>query len=144
MPDATDQPAPVAPEAPPPPAPRRRRRRWPWVVVGLLMLPALLFAAWTALTLWYTYSDGERSGFLQKVSRKGWVCKTWEGELQLVAIPGAAPEMFHFTVREDSVAKQLERLMGQRVTVYYEQHRGIPTDCFGDTEYFVTRARATQ
>jgi hypothetical protein len=112
-------------------------------VAGLLLLPALAFAAWTAITLAFTYSDGERSGFLQKVSRKGWICKTWEGELQLVAIPGAAPEMFHFTVRDDKVAKELERLMGQRVTVYYEQHRGVPTDCFGDTEYFVTRARST-
>jgi hypothetical protein len=123
---------------------RRRRRRWPWVVVGVLLLPALAFAAWTAITLNFTYSDGERSGFLQKVSRKGWICKTWEGELQLVAIPGAAPEMFYFTVREDSVAASLQQLMGQRVTIYYQQHRGVPNTCFGDTEYFVTRARLTQ
>ena len=122
---------------------RRRRRRWPWVVFGLLLLPALAFAAWTAITLNFTYSDGERSGFLQKVSRKGWICKTWEGELQLVAIPGAAPEMFYFTVSDDSVAASLQRLMGQRVTVYYEQHRGIPNSCFGETGYFVTRARLT-
>jgi hypothetical protein len=104
----------------------------------------LAFVAWTAITLAFNYSDGERSGFLQKVSRKGWICKTWEGELQLVAIPGAAPEMFHFTVRDQQVANDLEHLMGQRVTVYYEQHRGVPTSCFGDTEYFVTKARLTQ
>jgi len=36
------------------------------------------------ITLQVVYSDGERVGYIQKISRKGWVCKTWEGELAMV------------------------------------------------------------
>jgi hypothetical protein len=94
------------------------------------------------ITLHFTYSSGERAGFLQKVSRRGWICKTWEGELQLTAIPGAAPEKFVFSVRSDSVAKALNAFSGQHVVVDYAQHVGVPTTCFGDTEYYVTGVRA--
>lgn len=80
---------------------------------------------------------------MQKLSRKGWICKTWEGELSLIAIPGAAPEKFYFTVREDAVAKQLEALMGKRVSLQYEQHKGLPTSCFGETDYFVSGVKLT-
>ena len=75
---------------------------------------------------------------MQKLSRKGWVCKTWEGELSLVALPGAAPEKFEFSVRDDAVAARINAAVGQRVALSYEQHRGIPSSCFGDTEYFIT------
>lgn len=95
------------------------------------------FAVYIWVVLSWSYSEGERAGFLQKVSYKGWICKTWEGELSLVAIPGAAPEKFLFTVREDAVAQQLNAVAGKRVTLKYEQHRGLPSSCFGDTDYFV-------
>jgi hypothetical protein len=98
---------------------------------------ALLFALYIAAVLSWSYSEGERAGFLQKVSYKGWICKTWEGELSLVAIPGAAPEKFLFTVRDEAVAQKLNAVAGKRVTLKYEQHRGLPTSCFGDTDYFV-------
>jgi hypothetical protein len=98
----------------------------------------LLFAAYIALALNWSYSKGERAGFLQKVSQKGWICKTWEGELSLVALPGAAPEKFLFTIRDEAVAKLVNDAAGQRVTLAYEQHQGLPTSCFGDTDYFVT------
>ena len=106
--------------------------------LGFVILSVLLAIAlyiWAVLS--WSYSEGERAGFLQKVSYKGWICKTWEGELSLVAIPGAAPEKFLFTVRDEAVAQQLNAVAGKRVTLKYEQHRGLPTSCFGDTDYFV-------
>ena len=108
---------------------------------GLIVALAALFAAYVALTLTWSYSSGERAGFLQKMSLKGWVCKTWEGELSLIAIPGAAPEKFLFSVRDAVVAKRLESSMGRRVTLTYEQHKGVPSSCFGETEYFVVDIR---
>jgi hypothetical protein len=121
----------------------RKRRRWGWILVGgLVVLPALLLAIWTAITLTYTYSRGERAGYIQKLSRKGWICKTWEGELAMVNMPGAAQERFPFTVRSDSVAQEMTKMMGSRVAITYEEHRGVPGTCFGETDYFVTRAQA--
>lgn len=106
--------------------------------LGFALLSVLLaFALYIWAVLSWSYSEGERAGFLQKVSYKGWICKTWEGELSLVAIPGAAPEKFLFTVRDEAVAQQLNEVAGKRVTLKYEQHRGLPTSCFGDTDYFV-------
>jgi len=104
-----------------------------FVILSLLVAFALYI--WAVLS--WSYSEGERAGFLQKVSYKGWICKTWEGELSLVAIPGAAPEKFLFTVRDEAVAQELNAVAGKRVTLKYEQHRGLPTSCFGDTDYFV-------
>lgn len=104
------------------------------VVLGALAL----FALYIFIALQWSYSTGERAGFLQKVSNKGWICKTWEGELSLVAIPGAAPEKFLFTVRDEAVAQKISAAAGKRVTLNYEQHKGLPTSCFGDTDYFVT------
>lgn len=108
---------------------------------GACLLAALLFVAYVALALNWSYSNGERAGFLQKLSSKGWVCKTWEGELSLVAIPGASPEKFLFTVRNTEVVGQLNALMGKRVALDYEQHKGLPSSCWGETEYFVTGVR---
>ena len=106
--------------------------------LGFAVLSVLLaFALYIWAVLSWSYSEGERAGFLQKVSYKGWIYKTWEGELSLVAIPGAAPEKFFFTVRDEAVAQQLNEVAGKRVTLKYEQHRGLPTSCFGDTDYFV-------
>ncbi len=105
----------------------------------LVVLSAIaLFALYIFIALNWSYSTGERAGFLQKVSKKGWICKTWEGELSLVAMPGAAPEKFLFTVRDEAVAQKISAAAGKRVTLNYEQHKGLPTTCFGDTDYFVT------
>jgi hypothetical protein len=107
---------------------------------------AVFVAAACALYLWsalhWSYSDGERAGFIQKLSKKGWVCKTWEGELLLATVPGAIPEKFAFTVRDERVAAQLRQLAGRRVLLTYEQHKGLPTSCFGDTDYFATAVSA--
>ena len=106
-------------------------------LVGLLATTAVVFALYVFAALNWSYSTGERAGFLQKISDKGWICKTWEGELSLVALPGAAPEKFLFTVRDAEVAKQVNAAVGKRVALTYEQHKGLPTSCFGETDYFV-------
>ena len=104
----------------------------------VLMVGAIaLFSLYIYIALNWSYSSGERAGFLQKVSHKGWICKTWEGELSLVAMPGSAPEKFLFTVRDETVAQKVSAAAGKRVTLNYEQHKGLPSSCFGDTEYFV-------
>lgn len=118
------------------------RRHWgKLAIVGLLVLPALVFTIWAGITLSYSYSDGERVGYVQKLSRKGWLCKTWEGELQLSNIPGSAPILFQFSVRSDSLARAIQGMAGRQVAIHYEQHVGVPSDCFGETEYFVTAVR---
>jgi hypothetical protein len=110
-------------------------------LVLIVVLPFVAFTFWSVLALNYTYSSGERAGYLQKISKRGWICKTWEGELQLSAIPGSVPEKFIFSVRSDSVAALLNKHNGERVVLNYQQHKGVPGSCFGDTEYFVTGVR---
>lgn len=124
------------------PAPRRRGCGKPSLVLLLVALVAAgLFALYVWAALSYDYSAGERAGYIQKFSRKGWICKTWEGELAMVNLPGAMPEIFRFTVRDDAVAERINATMGERVTLHYEQHIGLPTSCFGETDYFVTDVR---
>jgi hypothetical protein len=113
------------------------------IILSLIVALLVLFALYTWFTLHWSYSEGERAGYLQKFSRKGWVCKTWEGEILLSSMPGAIPERFAFTVRDDALVKQLMAAMGQRVQISYEQHKGVPTSCFGETEYFVTKIALT-
>ncbi|MEO7404904.1 MAG: hypothetical protein ABIU95_14655 [Burkholderiales bacterium] len=113
------------------------------LIVALLIL-ALLFAGYVFLMLKWSYSSGERAGWVQKLSHKGWLCKTWEGELSMVAMPGAMPEKFLFTVWDDRVAEELNKNMGRRVSLSYEEKIGIPTDCFGETRYFVTRVNVIE
>jgi hypothetical protein len=111
------------------------------ILLAALMVPAGLFAAYTWVTLNWSYSDGERAGYVQKFSRKGWVCKTWEGELAMVNLPGAMAEKFLFSVRDPAVAEQVEKSMGKRVSLLYEEHLGVPTTCFGETGHFITGVR---
>ena len=114
--------------------------------VGLVVTPLLMIVLWTWLTLHWSYSEGERAGTLQKFSHKGWVCKTWEGELQISTIPGSAPIIWEFSVRDELVAARLEEAVAHngRVALTYEEHRGVPTRCFGETAYFVTAVRQVQ
>ena len=123
-------------------APAAPRRRWKlWAFLLLIVLPAAAFALWIFATLKYTYSRGDRVGYNQKFSRKGWICKTWEGELAISNVPGQMPQLFDYTVRDDAVARQIQQLEGQRIALTYEQHNGVPTSCFGETPYFVVSAR---
>lgn len=113
-------------------------RRPALLSLGFLAVFVTIVTAYVWLALHWSYSEGERAGFMQKLSHKGWICKTWEGELSLVALPGAAPEKFYFSVREEAIAQQINAMVGNRVALTYEQHKGLPTSCFGETEYFVT------
>ena len=112
-----------------------------WGFLLLIVLPALGFAAWVYGALHMSYSSGERSGYVQKISNKGWICKTWEGELAMVTMPGVPAQLFAFSVRDDSVARSLLDAAGKRVNLSYEQHKGLPGTCFGETEYFITGAK---
>jgi hypothetical protein len=107
------------------------------LVVGGLLLFVVGFGLYTFATLEYSYSKGERVGFVQKLSQRGWLCKTNEGDLAMVNIVGQQAEIFHFTVRDDAVAKKIETFAGHKVAIQYEEHRGMPSSCFGDTTYFV-------
>ena len=119
--------------------PRRRRRlKGVFFLVLIVIVAILLFAAYVWTALHYDYSDGERAGYVQKFSRKGWICKTWEGELAMANLPGTMPQIFTFSVRDPAVADRINKTIGGRVRLHYEQHPGLPTDCFGETEYFVT------
>lgn len=111
------------------------------IIPGVLLAAALVFAAYTWLALSISYSEGERAGYLQKFSKRGWVCKTWEGELLLTSMPGAIPEKFEFSVRDAQVAEQMMAATGKRVRITYEQHKGVPTSCFGETEYYAANVQ---
>ena len=78
-------------------APSSARRSFGWIWLVILALIALA-AVWTWAMMSWSYSSGERAGWVQKFSRKGWICKTWEGEVALVTMPGTAQEKFQFTV----------------------------------------------
>lgn len=114
-----------------------------WLLL-VLLIPALLFSAYLGFVLNWSYSDGERAGYLQKFSRKGWLCKTYEGEMAMTTVPGVAPVLWTFTVRDEPLAAQLSTLMGKRVSLTYDEHRGIPTTCFGDTAYFVNKVQVLE
>lgn len=107
-----------------------------------LILLAVLFAGYTWLTLTWSYSEGDRAGYIQKLSKKGWVCKTWEGEMALVTMPGTMTEKFYFSVRDESIANELNSSIGKRVVLEYEEHIGVPISCFAETRYFVTGVKS--
>jgi hypothetical protein len=114
-----------------------------WFII-LILVVAGGFAGYVWLALHWSFSSGERAGYVQKFSHKGWVCKTWEGELTMMAVPGSIPEKFFFSVREDKVARAINSTMGKKVNIHYEQHKGIPTTCFGETEYYVNEVKVLE
>jgi hypothetical protein len=123
----------------------KKRRHWGLIaILVLVVLPGTVFALYTWSTLSFVYSHGERSGYVQKISKKGWVCKTWEGQIALASAPGTTSQMFDFSVRDDSVGHFIEANSAKRLSLAYDQHRDIPTSCFGDTEYFVVSARLAE
>jgi hypothetical protein len=122
---------------------RKVRNKALIALLVLLVVPVVGTSLWIWISLGYTYAMGERAGYIQKISKKGWLCKTWEGELAMANLPGTMPQIFTFTVRSDSVAHVIEQNAGKQVSLTYEQHRGVPTTCFGETEYFVTGVHRT-
>jgi hypothetical protein len=137
----TDVGATATPAASTPPQTFFRRHRWKIILFGLLAAVAGVGALWTLVTLTFSYSDGDRIGFVQKFSHKGWVCRTWEGELAMTPVPGSAPQIFLFTVRDNDVVKRIRDAEGKRVALHYKEKRGVPSSCFGDTNYFISDVR---
>jgi hypothetical protein len=131
--------APGAASQTPPPAQRSRRRSFRSWLLGSLAGAILLIVLYTLLMLWWSYSEGERAGVLQKFSKRGWICKTYEGELAMYVVGGVAPQIWNFSVRDEAVVAQLHQAVGQQVRLRYAEHRGLPTSCFGETDYFVNR-----
>ncbi len=114
------------------------------IALLLTIVVVALTAGYVKIALTWSYSKGERIGYIQKFSEKGWLCKTWEGELQMLPVPGALPEKFNFSVRDKTVISKLNSSMGKKVSLFYEQHKGIPTNCFGESEYFAVDDRVLQ
>ena len=108
-------------------------------IVGIIAAVVLALGGYIFVVTSWSYSSGERAGWVQKLSSKGWLCKTWEGEMAMVSMPGTTTEKFYFTVWDDDVAAQINKVMGKRVSLHYEEKRGIPTTCFGETRHFVTK-----
>ncbi len=137
-------------EMEPGPKPVGRKRRRFWLKVGLPVIGVVVVACaiWVWVTLGFVYASSQRSGYVRNLSQRGWLCKTWEGELAMSPAPGVADTTtaasFPFTIRNDSVAKALQLAEGQRVTLSYNEHRGIPTSCFGETQNFVRGFRVDQ
>ena len=125
---------------------RGRMGRWFVVLLVALMVGAGL---WTWLTLAWAYAEGERAGVLQKFVRRGWICKTQEGEIALYygggqyMGAGTTPQLWDFSVRDKSVAANLNKAVGHRVQLHYTEHPGIPTPCFAETRFFVDRVTVT-
>jgi hypothetical protein len=120
------------------------RRNWgKLTLTTLIVVPVLVFTIWAGITLNFSYSSGQRVGFVQKFSSKGWLCKSWEGELAMVNMPGAMSQIFTFSVRSDSIAKAINDAMAKgRLELQYQEHRGVPTTCFGETSYYVVGVRS--
>jgi len=112
--------------------------RWGRWLLGFVLFAVLLLAGYLWAVTHWSYAEGERAGYVQKLSKKGWVCKTWEGELSLVSLPGSTAEKFLFTVHDEQVARDITRHIGKRVALHYEEKVGLPTTCFGETRYYVT------
>jgi hypothetical protein len=124
-------------------APRRGPSRLK-LFFWLVLLPAVLITLYFIVVLKWDYSTGERAGWVQKFSRKGWLCKTWEGELSMISMPGATPEKFYFTVWDDKVAADINAAMGRRVSLHYDEKVGLPTSCFGETRHWVNGLTVVQ
>lgn len=114
-------------------------------VFAAVLVAIIIFAAvYLYAALHWSFSKGDRVGYVQKFSEKGWVCKTWEGELQMLPVPGSIPERFVFSVRDKAVVAKINSSLGKKVSLTYEQHKGIPTTCFGESEYFIVEVKALE
>jgi len=108
-------------------------------ILGVVVAIAIALSGYAFVVTSWSYSSGERAGWVQKLSSKGWLCKTWEGEMAMVSMPGTTTEKFYFTVWDEDIAEQINKVMGKRVSLHYEEKKGIPTSCFGETRYYITK-----
>jgi hypothetical protein len=112
---------------------------------GIVLL-VLATAGWVFFMFNWSYSDGDRAGYLQKFSRKGWICKTYEGELAMTTVPGVAPVIWTFSVQmwDDDLAQKINGQLGRKVVLHYQELRYLPTACFGETPYFVDSVKSVE
>jgi len=113
-------------------------------IVAAIFALVLAVALYVLVVTFWSYSSGERAGWVQKFSTKGWLCKTWEGEMAMVSMPGTTADKFYFTVWDDKVAAEINKVMGKRVSLHYDEKVGIPTSCFGETRYYVDKVTAVE
>jgi len=118
--------------------------KWLWLPKLMLTLLLFLGAASLLVAFNYSYSDGSRAGYIQKFSHKGWICKTYEGELAMTTVPGVAPVLWAFSIWDEKVASQLSQAMGKRLVLHYKEYRTLPTTSFGETAYSVDRVDVTE
>lgn len=123
------------------PATKKKLILLPLTIATIILTLAALYLLFV---LKWSYSTGERIGYVQKFSDKGWICKTWEGELAMFPVVAMQAEKFLFTVRDDAVASRLNQNLGKKVAIHYEEHKGVPTSCFGETPYYVTEVRVLE
>jgi len=123
--------------------PITKNRVFSWLA-GIFVVIVGLCALYIWFTLTWSYSKGDRTGYVQKFSHKGWLCKTWEGELTMLPVQGMVPEKFPFSVRSDALAATINQNMAKKMVLTYEQHKGVPTPCFGETEYYVTGVKVLE
>jgi hypothetical protein len=121
-----------------------RRHRVKIVLLAVLASGVGGVALWFLAALKFSFSTGDRIGYVQKLSRRGWICRTWEGELAMTPVPGAIPQIFAFTIPDAAVAKRIAEMEGKKVALHYEEKKGLPNSCFGETRYFITDARVLQ
>ena len=125
----------------------KKKRSWKFMLFLVLFIPLVAVALYTFFVLSWSYSDGIRAGELLKFSRKGWLCKTYEGELAQFLEnqgQGMAPRIWAFTVRDEAVIQQLNQSVGQNVQLHYTEHKGVPTTCFGETQFYVDEVTLTK
>jgi hypothetical protein len=112
------------------------------IIIYFVLAATLLIASYMSFVYYATYSEGIRSGELIKISSKGVLFKTWEGEISQ-GISGA--QIFKFSVldKDEKVIQDLKDFQGQYVKVtYIERYRTFPW--WGDTNYYVTEVNKEQ
>jgi hypothetical protein len=130
------------------PVQKTRRKKGSKILSTILFIFLAVLVGFIFWKYYFTYSDGERFGLLQKFSRKGNIFKTYEGEMILSSVRGntnvaIASEKFYFSVGNKIIADQLMRLQGRSVTVHYKQKNGtLPWR--GESEYIVDSVRVEQ
>lgn len=112
------------------------RRLFTFAAVGMLVV-GILYMVWCN----WTYSQGTRTGVLIKISQKGYVFKTEEGQLNLGGFStgesdGLIGNIWNFSMKDESIYRELEKLEGKKVTLKYKEiNKSMPWQ--GDTNYFV-------
>lgn len=108
------------------------------ILAILIVVIMLAFAGWYAFIYYASYSEGTRSGELIKFSNKGFIIKTWEGEISQ-GISGA--QIFKFSVEDNKkeIISKLEKYQGRYVKLKYKE-RFAKISWLGDTKYFIIDA----